>query len=226
MQRNGSRRGSDVSRRALAPPSINRGGIVLGIVGAIAVLAVVLILALSRNTGSAGQAGQSGLTAPSDLAPAPDYAGHPSIDGIPCGATEVVTYHVHAHLAIFVDGQERSVPPGIGIAPPRQLQTDGGQPFVTGGACFYYLHTHARDGIVHVEAPGPQPFTLGQFMDVWKQPLSSNAAGPASGSVIAYVGGQPFQGDVRSIPLAAHAAIQLDVNQDVAPRPYEFPAGL
>jgi hypothetical protein len=45
--------------------------------------------------------------------------------------------------------------------------------------------------------------------------------------VTAYVDGRRFTGDPRSIPLRAHAVIQLDVGSLVVPpQPYRFPAGL
>jgi hypothetical protein len=48
----------------------------------------------------------------------------------------------------------------------------------------------------------------------------------ATGPVTAFVNGRPFTGDPRTIPLGAHAVIQLDVGTEVAPAPYTFPQGL
>ena len=187
---------------------------------AVAVLFVVALV-LSRRSG--------GVTTPSQgnvLAPPPDLRGKATIDGIPCESMERVTYHVHAHLAVFVNGQPRAIPAGIGIAAPRQVQNTTAGPFVAAGACFYWLHTHTPDGIIHIESPRPRPFTLGQFFDIWQQPLTMAQAGPAQGSITAYVNSQHYTGALRSIPLTAHALIQLDVGQDVPPRPFTFPAGL
>lgn len=160
------------------------------------------------------------------LAPAPDYAGHQAIDNVQCENTERVAYHIHQHLAIFVNGQPRGLPEGIGIAAPRQIQNTTNGPFVVGGACFYWLHVHDRTGVIHVESPSEQAYTLGTFFDVWQQPLSASQVGPASGPVIAYVNGQRYQGDPRQIPLTAHAVIQLDAGQDVPPASYTFAPGL
>jgi hypothetical protein len=45
--------------------------------------------------------------------------------------------------------------------------------------------------------------------------------------VTAYVDGEPFNSDLRSIPLNAHTLIQLDVgNASPGPQPFTFPAGL
>ncbi len=117
------------------------------------------------------------------------------------------------------------LPEGIGIPNPQtQPSTEG--PFVVSGSCFYWLHSHAADGVIHVEAPVQRTFTLGDWFDLWGQPLTSAQVAADSGTVIAYVNGRRHDGDPRSIPLESHAVIQLDVGTDVAPQPYAFPAGL
>jgi hypothetical protein len=148
-----------------------------------------------------------------------------TIDGIRCETQEQLVYHIHAHLAIYANGQARTVPYGIGIPNPQVQQTADG-PFVVGGSCFYWLHSHAQDGIIHIESPVQRTFTLGNWFDIWGQPLNANQVAGDTGAVTAYVNGQRFTGDPRSIPLAAHAVVQLNVGQDVAPEPYTFPPGL
>ena len=69
-------------------------------------------------------------------------------------------------------------------------------------------------------------FTLKQLFDLWQQPLGASQVGPAQGPVIAYLNGERFAGDPSAIPLASHAIIQLDVGQDVSPRPFTFDQGL
>ena len=39
-----------------------------------------------------------------------------TVDGIRCESSEQVLYHIHAHLAVYVNGSARTVPQGIGIA--------------------------------------------------------------------------------------------------------------
>jgi hypothetical protein len=137
------------------------------------------------------------------------------IDGITCDASAPqLVVHVHAHLAVYVDGAARAVPKNIGILPS-----------VGGSPCAYWLHSHDDDGIMHVESPVVRSFTLGNYFDVWGLPLDSSHVGPANGAVIAYLNGQTFTGDVRSIPLTAHAVVQLDVAGSVSPAAYTFPAG-
>jgi hypothetical protein len=148
------------------------------------------------------------------------------IDGIRCDASEQVLFHVHSHLAVFVEGRALPVPAGIGIAAPRRAERTSAGAFVVDGACFYWLHTHARDGIIHIESPVERAYTLGEFFDIWGQPLGRAEVAGARGSVTAYVDGRPFSGDPRSIALGAHRVIQLDVGQPVPPRGFSFPPGL
>jgi hypothetical protein len=164
--------------------------------------------------------------APQVLAPISTTVTGQPIDGIQCQGGEQLIYHIHAHLAVYVGGSPRTVPEGIGIMPPRTQTQVAGMPVVSSGSCFYWLHAHTADGIIHVESPVQRTFTLGSWFDIWGIPLDSTHVGPASGTVIAYLNGQVYGGDIRSIPLDAHNLIQLDVNGNVAPQPFTFPAGL
>jgi hypothetical protein len=140
---------------------------------------------------------------------------HPgqTIDGIRCDTAEKVAFHIHAHLAIFVNGKQKQVPYGIGIGLPLRGVNSAAGPFVTQGSCFAWLHTHAGDGIIHMEAPKQMTFTLGQFFDVWGQKLSSTQVGPGRGKVTALVDGKVVKGNPRDIKLKAHELIQLDVGK-------------
>jgi hypothetical protein len=73
------------------------------------------------------------------------------------------------------------------------------------------------DGIIHVEAPMKQSFTLGQFFDVWRQPLSATRVGPAQGSVVIFENEKRVTGDPRLTPLLSHGDIQIDVGSPVIP---------
>ncbi len=78
------------------------------------------------------------------------------VDGISCQTNEQTIFHIHAHLTIFVNGTPRQVPAGIGI-PGAQAQSSARGPFISGGTCFYWLHTHAADGIIHIESRSSAP---------------------------------------------------------------------
>jgi hypothetical protein len=149
-----------------------------------------------------------------------------AVDGIQCLGAEQTLFHIHAHLTLFLGGAARQIPAGIGITQPQVQSTPDG-PFVAGGGCFYWLHTHAADGIIHIESPVQRTFTLGNFFDVWGQPLSPTQVGPASGKVTALYDGKLYTGNPRNIPLNAHAQIQLEVATPlIAPVTISFPPGL
>jgi hypothetical protein len=133
-----------------------------------------------------------------------------TIDGISCETSEQTVFHIHTHLTIFVNGQQRSVPAAIGIPGAVAEQTKAG-PFIGSGTCFYWLHTHAADGIIHIESPVERTYTLGEFFDEWGQPLGPDQAGPAKGKVSVIVNGKVFKGNPRDVPLGSRENLQLDV---------------
>jgi hypothetical protein len=149
-----------------------------------------------------------------------------NIDGIACQTNEQTVFHIHAHLAIFVNGSPRQVPAAVGI-PGAVAQNSPQGPFIGSGNCFYWLHTHAPDGIIHIESPVQRTYTLGDFFDEWGQPLGPDRAGPAKGHVTAIYNGQVYRGSPRGIPLTAHAQIQLEVGAPLlAPVSITWPSGL
>ena len=65
--------------------------------------------------------------------------------------------HIHTTLEIVVDGNEESVPAGIGVA----------------NDCLAEVHTHEADNVIHIETSKPdEQFTLGDFYRVWGQDLN------------------------------------------------------
>jgi hypothetical protein len=137
-----------------------------------------------------------------------------SVDGIKCESNEKLVFHVHAHIAVFVDGKPRVIPAGIGIRPPVGPENyHFGQFGFTAANCQSWLSTHYPDGIVHVEAPVKRSFVLGDLFDVWGQPLGRDQVGPARGAVTAIVNGSLWTGDPRRIPLRKHSQIQLEVGK-------------
>lgn len=146
----------------------------------------------------------------------PSTTGKGKVDGITCGSTEQLAYHIHAHLAVFANGAPRYVPAGIGIPGSKVVQTAEG-PVATGGKCIYWLHTHAPDGVIHVESPIDRVYTLGNFFRVWRQPLSRTRVADVSGPVTAFFNGKPWTKDPTAIPLLPHAVIQLNVGSPIVP---------
>jgi hypothetical protein len=191
-------------------------------------LASLATLGTLHPAPSPGPAGPEGVPVPS----APPLAGTATavtgqpVDGIKCQTSEQVLFHIHAHLSIFVNGSPRQVPAAIGI-PGAQAQNTPQGPFISNGTCFYWLHTHAADGIIHTESPVHRTYTLGNFFDEWGQPLGPGQVGPARGHVTAIYNGRAYQGNPRDIPLNAHAQIQLEVGKPlIAPTSITWPSGL
>jgi hypothetical protein len=160
------------------------------------------------------------------LAPAGSEAvpGKP-VDGIRCERNARLVFHTHAHLALFVNGEPRAVPAGIGIWPPLGPHNfRNGQFGVTAENCITWLSTRYADGIIHIESSVYRSFVLGDLFDVWGQPLARDRVGPERGAVTAIVNRRVWTGDPRSIPLVKHTRIQLQVGEPlVAPMWIKFP---
>jgi hypothetical protein len=175
-----------------------------------------------------GPTGPEGAPVPSaaPLAGVATAAHGQRVDGIGCQTNEQSLFHIHAHLTVFVNGSPRQVPAAIGI-PGASAQNTARGTFISNGNCFYWLHTHAADGIVHIESPVHRTYTLGDLFDEWGQPLGPGQAGPAKGHVTVIYNGKLYQGNPRDVPLNAHAQIQLEVGTPlVAPESITWPGGL
>lgn len=188
--------------------------------------------AAGTGTSSASGTGTSAATASSASQPTVGFEGVPlqtgpeiapasttqtgKVDGITCGPTEQLVYHIHAHLAVFKNGQPYTLPAGVGIPGSHAVQTNQG-PIASGGSCIYWLHTHTTDGVIHIESPSKAIYTLGNFFDEWHQPLSANQVGTVSGAITAFVNGKPWKKNPRTIPLLPHADIQLQIGEPPPP---------
>jgi hypothetical protein len=142
------------------------------------------------------------------------------IDGIECGGMEYSTLHIHTHLSIYYHGKAVQVPRLLGAASANAQNPQG---------CLYWIHTHAPDGIIHVESPvlaptGSAGFDLGMLFDIWGQPLSTTDVAGLKGPVVAYVNGTVYTGDLKLIPLRSHQQIVLEIGTPTVPPPnYAFP---
>jgi hypothetical protein len=148
---------------------------------------------------------------------------HPATaSAIPCDQLEHTMFHYHVALQIIDEGNPVAIP------------TDVGRP----AFCYYWLHMHAATpGLIHIESPTQRTFTLGDFFDVWEKTssqhvqLDSGHVGTitlsAGQTVVAFVDGQRYDGDVRGIPLIAHEVIQLEITPPLVDPPpaFNFPSG-
>jgi hypothetical protein len=79
---------------------------------------------------------------------------------------------------------------------------------------------HGPDG----RGPGRRnraaPLTVGDLFRVWGQPLGPRRLAGFRGAVSAWVGGRPWRGDPRTIPLRRHAEIVLEVGGYIPPHTF------
>lgn len=166
-----------------------RNRIVLGI----SIFVVVLVVAASIYIFS--KAPDSASTTATAQSSNPAY---PRVDNIVCEANEQVAYHVHAHLTLYIDGQQMPIPQNLGIASDQ--------------SCLYWLHTHDTSGVIHVEAPDQQVFTLGTFFKEWSEVFPQQQYPVQLSSTDGwkvYVNGKPYTGDFHKIELSAHTLITM-----------------
>ncbi|MFZ0040346.1 MAG: hypothetical protein WAK93_03500 [Solirubrobacteraceae bacterium] len=149
------------------------------------------------------------------LAPASTTQSGP-VDGIKCAPIEQLVYHIHAHLAVFYNGRLYALPAGVGIPGSTAEQTQYG-PVALGGHCYYWLHTHTADGVIHIESPTKAVYSLGNFFDIWHQPLSGDQVASLHGKITAFVNGHPWTRSPRAIPLLPHEDIQFNIGNPIPP---------
>ena len=130
------------------------------------------------------------------------------------------TFHVHAHLDVFVNGRHVVVPAGIGInikdpgvqsGPNPDGSTGYGGIRLCATPCISPLHTHDNTGILHTESATAVPNRLGQFFTEWHVRLGRACVGGycRPSNIQFYVNGNRYKGDPRAIPLTNHKEIAI-----------------
>jgi hypothetical protein len=114
--------------------------------------------------------------------------------GIPPGGQE--KFHIHALLRIYVNGLLRPLPADIGLDSAKGIESS--------------MHTHDGSGIIHMEAPHPYPYTLGDFFSVWGVKL-----GPAQVGGLTGYGGNRLHFYLNGKPLSNPAALVLHKDDSV-----------
>jgi hypothetical protein len=135
--------------------------------------------------------------------------------GLPALSAEGEVVHIHQHLDVRVHRRRVVVPAGVGFGIGR----DGEVHFIAP------VHTHATDGIIHVESPIERQFTLGDVFDVWGVRFSATCLGGycARGGdrLRVFVNGRLVTGDPRAVTLISHEEIVVAFG-----RQDELPASL
>lgn len=142
---------------------------------------------------------------------------------------ELLDYHVHAHLDVFVDGDPQLVPSAIGLDVSQlETRTIDGETVVAGFGqlcdrpCVSPLHTHTENGILHTESAEAEPNTLGQFFTEWGVRLTKRCVGgycKPDTSIAVYLDGERFRGDPRGIELLDQREIAIVIGEPPATIP-------
>ncbi len=151
-----------------------------------------------------------------------------TVDGVQCQASESVVYHIHIALTLYNHGKAVMVPQDIGIPASKSINEAAQDP-QNPNVCLYWLHTHDPSGIVHIESPTQKLYTLGQFLDVWRNTAATDATGgyqdqiSVDGSfpralqaanprdIHAYVDGKPISAPYWTITFTPHKLVTLEI---------------
>lgn len=124
---------------------------------AVAVVAIVVAAITAGGAGTSGTSTTAGQASSALQTGAPPWPPETSglqarLAGLDLPA-EGESFHAHAVLRVFIDGQQVDVPANIGIDPASGTMAS--------------LHTHDDSGKIHMEAAQPHAFTLDHFFTVW-----------------------------------------------------------
>ncbi|MHB8482914.1 MAG: hypothetical protein ACYDBV_09325 [Nitrospiria bacterium] len=142
------------------------------------------------------------------------------IIGLPALTEEGSALHIHQHLDIFIHGKSIPVPAAIGFNAQERFISP--------------IHTHDSNGVIHIESPTVQTFTLGQFLDIWGVRWNSKCIGSycedQQNSLKVFVNGAAVAGDPRSVALSDHQIIVITYGRpqelpNPIPSSYLFPPG-
>jgi hypothetical protein len=217
------------AQRRSAPPPVSskqRSDKLWWLVGggvlAAAIVAVAVIGAVSGGTKPAKPVNESALVG-LQSGPAPwqaelaSLADRLQVLGLPLLASQGDVLHIHAHLDLFVNAKRVLVAAGIGI--------NQGSGFISP------LHTHDTTGVIHIESPTKEQYTLGQVFAVWGVRFTPSRLGgyraTSSRPIRFYVNGKPYAKDPTRLVLSAHQDIAVVVGKAPPriPTSYRFAAG-
>jgi hypothetical protein len=128
------------------------------------------------------------------------------------------------HVEVFAANRVLLLPAGIGTRAPLQFSAAR----ITRAGCYGSLITLDPTGLVLVR-PGSR-LSLSDLFRTWGQPLTphriASFSTPAQAGVGVFVDGRRWSGSPRTVPLARHAEIVLEIGPYVQPhRSYTFPPG-
>jgi hypothetical protein len=222
--------GGPAAPRPKAPPPVRSGPsstapdrrrlMLIGGIAAAIVVAIVLAVTLTRG-GSASSAPRTipwSQLGPLQTGPPPWNNGVAGLTDrlAPLGLSQLGAegnvVHIHQHLDLYVNGKKVTLPALIGIYDNSYITE---------------LHVHDNSGVIHVESPKEQDFTLGQLFGEWGVKLTANCVGSFCGHVKWWVNGTQLTGDPAALKLRAHQEIVIAAGAPplVVPKSYTFPEG-
>ena len=132
--------------------------IAVGVAAAVAVVVVLVVLAVvlvaPKNSSGWTQADSSSTSSGSPGASGNGLAARAAEAKVPLLGREGSATHTHTLLRVVVDGEQRTIPAGVGIDSRAGLLAA--------------VHTHEDRGVIHVESPtAGDHYTVGQFLTLW-----------------------------------------------------------
>ena len=168
---------------------------------------IVLALTLLATACGGSNSGGSSLTLNTGPAPWPNpdnVADRIDAAGLPSSSTESLTVHYHSHVDIFVNGKSEPIASSIG----REDQS-----------LFSPLHTHATSGLIHIEAPQDQHFTVGMLFTEWGVRLTNDCIGgycSPDTKLTAYLDGTSYTQPISTIILEKGEEIAIVIGSPPA----------
>jgi hypothetical protein len=107
-----------------------------------------------------------------------------------CVQHETLQSHIHVTFVPVLDRNPSQLPADIGITPD----------------CMRPLHTHASDFTIHVESPGNEEWTMGDFFRAWGDDNPYEGLETASVSV----NGERYEDDYSGIVLEGKMRVIID----------------
>ena len=206
---------------------------------AIAIIAITATGLLGGCGSSSGDTTPSTATTPkadarffAPLPPVGDVLSLVRSAGLDAEKAESLQHHVHAHLDIFVNGDHKFVPGGVGIVTTDKqvhhakisgFDAYGGIGKPCSKPCISPLHTHDATGTLHTESAIATDNTLGQFFKEWDVKLDASCVGDYCAPdtpIMVYVDGKPVTLDkAGDIALTDQTEIAIVIGKSPADIP-------
>ncbi|HLY30719.1 MAG TPA: hypothetical protein VKQ36_06800 [Ktedonobacterales bacterium] len=136
-----------------------------GIAAALVVIVLLSVFVFHLGSSTSPRASTTPTVVPTFPAVSSAVTNAQTIDGMACATTLTSGQSSHIYLKIYVNGQQMQVPADVGVS--------------VGKSCVYPITVPVGEpNVIHVEtSSATQVYTLGNFFDLWGQPLSKTQVG-------------------------------------------------